>query len=113
MLYLNRKAFILRLIFIAPIVIFYLILVPNCVNIPIDDDFASLLLFINTFAKTEGFFNKLLLLITQQYSSYKLIFENAIAALYFIVFGKINFIFLEIIGDLFVLLILQALDRLR
>lgn len=93
-------------ILILPIIFFYVTLLSNCVNIPYDDDFPSLLLFITTFAKTHGIFNKITLLITQQYSSYKLIFENAIASLYYFIFGKINFIFLQIMGDLFVLLIL-------
>ena len=103
----------LIIIIILPIIFFYVILLSNCVNIPHDDDFPSLLLFITTFAKSHGIFNKITLLITQQYSSYKLIFENAIASLYYFIFGKINFIFLQVIGDLFVLLILYYLILLN
>lgn len=88
-----------------PAVIFYFVLWQTSVDIPIFDDYANVLGFANGFVQTHGFFNRLWMVLTYQHNEYKLIFENAVVATQYLIFGHIYFQFLVALGDAFAVLI--------
>jgi hypothetical protein len=106
---LRAKAAFIRLLLagflILPALAFYLVVLRYTINVPLLDDFGSILSFSTEFARTHGLLNKLFLLMTRQYNDYKLVSENSVAALGVTIFGKINFTVLQVFGDLFVILI--------
>jgi hypothetical protein len=101
-----RAAAILALL---PIAAFYLILFREMRNVPIIDDYPSILTFVVAFRLAPTWGQKLLLLITTQFHEYKLIFMNAVVALQVICLGHVNFSFFIVCGNLLVLGVLWLL----
>jgi hypothetical protein len=86
----------------APILAFYTILAVHLVNIPFSDDYETVLSFMVQYSRLDAW-HRICLIFSFQHNEYKLIFENAIFALQYLLLHRPNFIFLCIIGDLLVL----------
>jgi uncharacterized membrane protein YjfL (UPF0719 family) len=86
----------------APIICFYAILAHYFVNLPFGDDYETALPFMARFANM-NWLHRLGLIFQFQHNEYKLMFENAILALQYVVFGRPNFIALCLAGDLLIL----------
>ncbi len=102
----------LFLLIASPIVLFYLLLQLHLVNIPYWDDYDSILAFMIHFVGLKGFSEKIFLLLFTQHNEYKIIFGNILFVLEYLVTGSINFIYLQIIGNLFVLLLLFSIYKI-
>lgn len=89
---------------LAPIVFFYKTLLTEAVNIPYQDDYDSVLRFLNSLIQMSGLHSRVINTLTAQHNEYKLIFENVVFAAQYYTFGRINFVALIGLGSLFVLL---------
>ncbi len=87
----------------SPALVFFFLLSKTALNLPIVDDYYSILNFINNYSSLEGVNAKLKLIISHQHNEYKLIFGNLIYALQFELTGQINFLHLSFLGNAFVL----------
>ena len=90
---------------LAPVAIFYGILFHSLTSIPNEDDYETILAFLNETVRIDGFRRKCIWLITSQHNEYKLIFEHAVAWIQLQFLGHVSIIALGVIGDLFVLFI--------
>ncbi len=106
------RAALLRLsafaLYALPAAAFYRSLLPFTIDVPRADDYGSLVLFSIQFTEARGFLSKILVVFTEQFNDYKLIFENFIAALSLVFVGRLNFTFFQILGDLFVVPVVLA-----
>jgi hypothetical protein len=89
---------------LAPIICFYTILIHHLINLPLEDDYETVLPFMARFS-TMDWPHRLGLIFQFQHNEYKLIFENAVFALQYAVLGHPNFILLCLFGDLLVLVL--------
>ncbi len=87
-----------------PILTFYSMLFRESKNLPEMDDYDAVLAFLNTFFTIHGFRNRLLFFFGSQHVHYKLFFEHLVVLAEVGVTGHINFVFLQQVGNLFVLL---------
>jgi hypothetical protein len=83
-----------------PILFFYAALFRQMRNVPMLDDYPVFLGFILNFKQTPHLGAKLLLLLTTQHFEYKLVVAEAIAAIQWVITGKVNFLFLIFLGNL-------------
>ncbi|MBU2742731.1 hypothetical protein [Acidithiobacillus albertensis] len=94
-----------------PVILFYFLLNSGLANIPFWDDYDSVLGFIINFTEQRGAINKILLILLTQHNEYKIIFGNMLFASEYLLDGSINFMFLQMVGNLFVLLVLYAIYK--
>jgi hypothetical protein len=123
----SKKAF-----FVSPAIVygvailipcaFYLLLARANVNLPILDDYDSILGFLNYYSQLPSLGQKMLYTITAQHNEYKLIFEHIVLLGEYGLLGHANFALLNVIGGISVLLLAVVLwnmflpdtqDRLR
>lgn len=93
------------LFMLLPAGIFYFILFSNAVRIPILDDYDIILGTLNEMKHHHALFDKLLLIFTTEHNGYKLIFENAVVAAQFSMFGHARILQLVFLGNSFPVLI--------
>jgi hypothetical protein len=89
---------------LAPIVFFYRALLTEAVNIPYQDDYDSVLDFLNSLTQMSGLRPRIIQTLSAQHNEYKLIFENIAFTAQYYIFGHTNFVVLIGFGSLFVLL---------
>jgi hypothetical protein len=92
--------------------IFYLLLVRTSLNLPLIDDYDSVLGFLNHYSQLPGAGQKLLYMLTAQHNEHKLIFENIIFVLQYHLFGHANFQVLGTLVNLFILPLAIALWKM-
>ena len=96
-----------------PVLSFYFFLKSGLTNIPYWDDYDSVLSFLIKFVEQHGVINKILLILLTQHNEYKIIFGNMLFALLYLIFGRIDFSCLQVIGNGFVLLLLFSLYKIH
>jgi hypothetical protein len=99
------------LVMALPGIVFYILLIPQLVNIPIQDDYYAVLDFMNAYAKSHGIKGRLTVLATNQHGPYKLLFEHVLYITQYSVIGHINFIGLVAFGSLFITALVILLSR--
>ncbi len=77
-------------------------------NAPFWDDYDAILNFLNHFILSTSIHQKISLLLSQ-HNEHRIVFDRIITLLYFLATGKINFVFLIIIGDFGLVLIITSL----
>src|SRR6202035_1437523 len=65
---------------LAPILVFYALLIRETLNIPFLDDYYAVLRFVTNWSRLHTAHEKALDLLTSQHNEYKLIFENVLLA---------------------------------
>ncbi len=95
-----------------PGIIFYLLLIPQLMNIPIQDDYYAVLDFMNAYARSQGINGHLTVLATNQHGPYKLFFEHALYITQYNIIGHINFVGLVAFGSLFITALVILLSRM-
>jgi hypothetical protein len=98
----RRKYFLAGLI-LAPILVYYGLLVRETIDMPYLDDYSAVLGLINNWTRLNTLHGKLMEILTSQHNEYKLMFANAVFVLQYLVSGRVNFSLLSTIGNLFVL----------
>jgi hypothetical protein len=88
----------------APILCFYAILAHHLINLPLEDDYETVLPFMAR-VSTMDWLHRLGYTSQFQHNEYKLMFENAVFAAQYAVLGHPNFIVLCVAGDLLVLVL--------
>lgn len=83
-----------------PFLLYAVIALATSVNIPYQDDFDSIGVFVEHFAELHGVWAKLAWIITAQHVQYKLIFLQTVAALQYLLTGSTNYRVLQLLGDL-------------
>lgn len=81
---------------------FYYQVIVNAVNMPLSDDFESVMVFMNKFFISDNFHEKLSLVCSQYYET-RLVLFRSICLMYTLVAGEINFNSLLFISSLFIL----------
>ena len=99
-------------VILLPMLLFYFLLQSGLTNIPYWDDYDSILGFMIRFVEQPGVIGKLFLILFTQHNEYKIIFGNALFALEYMFLGHINLVYLQVIGNLFVILLLFSLYKL-
>ncbi|MGA2219096.1 MAG: hypothetical protein ABSG51_13465, partial [Terracidiphilus sp.] len=103
----------LPLFFVAlPPLLFYSFLFRTTVDIPFYDDYDALLEFLNRTAVLNTLSAKISYFLAARHNEYKLFFLRGVAWLQWALFGRIDFIVLSVIGDLFVLLLAVLLWKM-
>jgi len=82
-----------------PIIAFYTLLCVYMRNVPIMDDYHAIMEFVLILKRTPGFGSKLLWVLAAQHNDYKFVFLNLVVIGQWLVTGRINFIFLILIGN--------------
>ncbi len=100
------------LVMAFPGIVFYLLLFPQLVNIPIQDDYYAVLDFMNAYARSHGITDHLTVLATNQHGPYKLLFEHVLYITQYNVIGHINFVGLVAFGSLFITALVILLSRM-
>jgi hypothetical protein len=101
----NRPIVIAGIVLIVvPAIAFYTILFRNVLDIPFLDDYRAVLELTNHMANLQPL-DRFCYLLTAQHNEYKLIFEHSVLWLQLILFKRVDFSILCVIGDLFVILI--------
>jgi hypothetical protein len=77
----------------------------QAVNLPQMDDYDAVLAFLNGFLSTQGSRQRLIFLLASQHVQYKLYLLHLFVLAEYGATGHVNFIFLEFVGDSFVVLI--------
>lgn len=91
---------------IIPIIVYYYIVIHFSINIPVMDDYDSILAYLN---KSDYLsFDNLL----SQHNEHRIVWTRLVAAGYYAIFGKINLVHLMFIGNLAVLLIFCLLLKI-
>jgi hypothetical protein len=94
------------LLFVAlPAILFYGILVCNISTIPYDDDYFTLLGFLNQLVPLQSISAKVMYFLAAQHNEYKLFFVHAVAWSQYALFGHLDLRVLALFGDLFILLL--------
>ena len=93
----------------TPVTLFYFLLSSGLANIPYWDDYDSVLSFIIHFTEQRGAIDKILLILLTQHNEYKIIFGNMLFSVEYMLNGSINFTFLQIVGNIFVLVVLYSI----
>jgi hypothetical protein len=96
---------------VLPAVVEFTILYRQAFDIPYQDDYAAILAFAREYRQLPGFSAKALEVLTQQTNDYKLAFAHFIVACDLEATGHLNFPFLVMLGNLFLLLIAYLLWR--
>ena len=96
--------YLLALIFL-PVTVFYVYLFFATRNLPILDDYYSILNFANVYMASSGPVEKLRFFLGSQHNEYKLFLEHSVLALELTLTGHVDFRFLCLVGDLSVLLL--------
>lgn len=91
-----------------PACIFYAIVFREAVRIPILDDYDVILRSLIWIHQHHRLSAKLLFLLTAQHNGYKLVFENTVVFLEYSILGKIHFLPLVVLGDLFPVVLFLA-----
>lgn len=97
---------------ILPIFLFYAILIIELVNVPCQDDYDALLKFANNLTRLRTASEKFLYFLSAQHNEYKLFFERALVWLQMDLMPQVNFGFLCLVGDAFVLLLAVVLWKM-
>jgi hypothetical protein len=96
--------FVVSLLFVAlPAVLFYGIVVRNISTIPYDDDYFTLLGFLNQLVALPSMSAKVMYFLAAQHNEYKLFFVHAVTWLQYVLFGRLDLRALTLFGDGFVL----------
>jgi hypothetical protein len=97
---------------LAPILLFYILLAREIINIPFLDDYSAVLGFLSEWSKLETVRQKTLDVLAWQHNEYKLILANALYVLQYLAFGRTNFAVLSVIGDLLMLPLVLIIYRM-
>jgi hypothetical protein len=101
----TEKSIILPAILVAlPPIIFSLILALTVTNIPQMDDYDTVLGFMNRYVSLANWRDRLAWIVGSQHVQYKLIFEHAVFAMQYQMLGHLNLIFLQMAGNICVIL---------
>ena len=95
----NKLNLIAIIIGLAPIVFFYWFRYQNVTNTPIWDDYGAVLAFLNNYYSTPSWIDRIPL-IFEKYAEHRLFYVRFVTLLDYYVFGKVNFIHLNLIGNL-------------
>lgn len=106
-----REFLVYGVAFLVPC-FFYLLLARTILNLPILDDYESILGFLNHYAQLPGASDKALYIFTAQHNEYKLIFEHWFVVTEFGLLRHVNFVLINAIGSLSVLLLAVALWKM-
>jgi hypothetical protein len=82
-----------------PLLAYVVACLKTSVNIPYQDDFDSIGVFLERYVSLHGFFPRLWWILTAQHVQYKLMFLNAIVAIQYHLIGRTNYRVLQLIGD--------------
>lgn len=93
----------------TPALAFYWLLARSAFNLPVVDDYHAVLDFTDRFSRLSGLGARLGYIVNFQHNEYKLVFENAIFAIQYALFGNVNFAALSMIGNAFVLVLFVQL----
>ncbi len=93
----------------APALAFYIILFKTAVNLPLLDDYQSILDVANSIAKTHDPLSRLGVVVTSQHNGYKQLTNNVLVWACYRFTGRVRMLPLIAIGDAFVLLIFLPL----
>ncbi len=93
----------------APALAFYWLLLKSVGNLPVVDDYHSVLDFVNRFSQMPDLGSRLSYIVNFQHNEYKLMLESAIFAAQHQWFGGVDFAILSMLGNSFVLLIFALL----
>jgi hypothetical protein len=93
----------------APIVVFYLILVRNAIELPILDDYQNILGVANALSQAHSLISRGAVVLASQNNGYKLIFESAVVWIQYSVVGHVKILPLMILGNAFPLVIFACL----
>ena len=85
---------------LPPIAIFYAVLFDTGFNLPREDDYDSILRFMNGFEVQTGFVAKLEFFMGLQHNKYKLYYTHGIALMLHAFTHRINFFMMQQMGDL-------------
>jgi hypothetical protein len=99
------------LIVLLPCILTYLVLWQMATAVPIIDDYPHIFAFALAFQKAPTLAEKLALILTTQVGPYKLIFDHALVGLQLLVFRRLNFPLLILLGNLTPLGIFAVLWR--
>ena len=97
---------------LVPAAIAFFILYRQEFSLPYQDDYKVILDFANEYSQLRGVPTKLLYIATKQTNDYKLGFEHLIVAMEIEFTGRLNFAFLIILGNFFLLAIAYVLWRI-
>ncbi|HEX3966955.1 MAG TPA: hypothetical protein VHW70_03230 [Edaphobacter sp.] len=106
-----RQILVYGVAFLVPC-IFYYLLARTILNLPILDDYDSILSFLNHYSQLPSASGKVLYIFTAQHNEYKLIFEHWFVVTEFDLLGHVNFVLMIAIGNLSVLLLGVALWKM-
>src|ERR1700751_3390409 len=95
-----------------PIVTFYILLSRELVNLPFLDDYSAILDFLNQWTKLHSAHEKVLGVLIAQHNEYKIMFANAIFVMQYAMLGRVNFVILAVLGNLFVLFLFAVLYKM-
>src|SRR6202789_1605474 len=86
---------------VLPLGAFYLILWRNAVRIPILDDYDIVLDLISWISQNHSLSARLAFMLTREHNGYKLMFDNAVIFSQYILMGKVHFLPLVLLGNVF------------
>jgi hypothetical protein len=93
----NIKEKYLYILFILPILFYFILLLLYSVNKPFGDDFHSVLIFLNNYSELNSIVDKFFYLFTP-HNEYKLVFSNIVQIILLKLNGQINFVHLIFLG---------------
>jgi hypothetical protein len=99
----RMKTFVLALAALLPVVVSFGILYHEALPVPYQDDYKAILSFASDFEGLPTLEDKLVDVASKQYNEYKLGFEHSIVASELGLTHHLNFSFLTVLGDLFLL----------
>jgi hypothetical protein len=94
---------VLLIAVLAPVIAAFGILWMQAYAAPFEDDYHALLGFAGEFEQQHSVKDKVLLVAAAQHTEYKLVFEHAVVGVELGLTHRLNFSFLETVGDLFLL----------
>ena len=95
----NKLNIFLVILVLLPIGYFYWLRLTTATNIPNWDDYGGVLAFLNSFVDSPSIYLKLKLLISR-YAEHRLLYVRLVTVIDYLIFGQVNFIHLNIIGNL-------------
>lgn len=94
---------VLLALFIFVLYVFFVI--KNTYNIPLWDDYDTVLGFLSNWQNQGSIHDKLRLLVAQ-HNVHRMVFSNLVTIIYYLLTGTVNFFYLTIIGNIFLILII-------
>lgn len=93
------------LLMAAPALVFYVLLWKTAFQLPLADDYDTILRFVNVVSQTPGLPSKLVYAVTVEHNGYKLMLDNFVTLTQYTLCGQVYFLPLVALGDSFALFI--------